>query len=72
MSAKPGPAAELPADWWTGADCAAFLGITRSTWTAYVSRGQAPPSERMFGRSPAWRPATVKEWAAKRTRTPPR
>ncbi len=59
---------ELPTDWWTAADCAAFLGITRSTWTAYVAREQAPAPERMFGRSPVWRPATIKTWAASRPR----
>jgi predicted DNA-binding transcriptional regulator AlpA len=72
MSRDTDPAAELPSDWWTASDCAAFLGITRSTWAAYVSRGQAPESERMFGRSPVWRPETVKEWASKRPRTPSR
>jgi predicted DNA-binding transcriptional regulator AlpA len=59
---------ELPTDWWTAADCAAFLGITRGTWTAYVAREQAPAPERMFGRSPVWRPATIKTWAAARPR----
>jgi predicted DNA-binding transcriptional regulator AlpA len=59
---------ELPTDWWTAADCAAFLGITRSTWAAYVAREQAPAPERTFGRSPVWRPATVKTWAASRPR----
>jgi len=69
MNASTEPPAELPTDWWTANDCAVFLGITRSTWTAYVSRGQAPPGERMFGRSPVWRPQTVKEWATNRPRT---
>ncbi|MEU4623084.1 hypothetical protein AB0G04_24315 [Actinoplanes sp. NPDC023801] len=59
---------QLPTDWWTATDCAAFLGITRSTWAAYVAREQAPASERMFGRSPVWRPATVRAWASSRPR----
>ncbi len=59
---------ELPTDWWTAADCAAFLGITRGTWTAYVAREQAPAPERTFGRSPVWRPATIKTWAVSRPR----
>ncbi len=58
--------AELPTDWWTAEDCASYLGIASSTWRAYVSREQAPAPDRMFGRSPAWRPATVKAWEADR------
>ena len=42
--------------------------ISRVTWAAYVSRGQAPAADRMFGRSPAWRPATIREWQASRPR----
>ncbi|GAA0734647.1 hypothetical protein GCM10010199_54000 [Dactylosporangium roseum] len=61
---------DLPADWWTAEDCARFLGITRSTWAAYVARQQAPQPERKFGRSPVWRPATVKAWAETRPRRP--
>ncbi|RBJ09797.1 hypothetical protein DRA43_03995 [Micromonospora provocatoris] len=59
---------ELPDDWWTAAECAAYLGIARGTWTAYVAREQAPAPDRMFGRSPAWRPKTVKAWAQSRPR----
>jgi hypothetical protein len=63
----------LPGDWWTTDDVLAFLAsagapITRVTWAAYVSRGQAPAADRMFGRSPAWRPATIREWQASRPR----
>jgi predicted DNA-binding transcriptional regulator AlpA len=67
MTASVNPS-ELPTDWWTAQDCATYLGITRSTWTAYVSRDQAPQPERMFGRSPVWRPRTVKAWAESRPR----
>ena len=64
---------ELPDDWWTTDLVLAFLEsvgaqITRATWAAYVSRGQAPAPDRMFGRSPAWRPATIREWHASRPR----
>ena len=64
---------ELPEDWWTTDDVLAFLRsvgapISRATWAAYVSRGQAPAADRMFGRSPAWRPAAVREWHASRPR----
>ncbi len=59
----PGSTTVLPEDLWTSADCAAALGISYSTWTSYVSRGQAPPAEpRRFGRSRVWRPAVVLEW----------
>src|SRR5947199_5706826 len=65
--------ADLPRDWWTTDDVLAFLRsvgapISRATWAAYVSRGQAPAPDRMFGRSPAWRPAAVREWQASRPR----
>ena len=38
---------DLPTDWWTTEDVLAFLRsagapISRATWAAYVSRGQAP------------------------------
>jgi hypothetical protein len=64
---------ELPDDWWTTdlvLDYLRSVGaeITRPTWAAYVSRGQAPAPDRMFGRSPAWRPATIREWQASRPR----
>lgn len=64
---------ELPDDWWTTEDVLAYLRsvgapISRVTWAAYVSRGQAPTADRMFGRSPAWRPAAVRDWQASRPR----
>ncbi|GAA3250925.1 hypothetical protein GCM10010532_097870 [Dactylosporangium siamense] len=64
---------ELPTDWWTTEDVLAYLRsagapISRVTWAAYVSRGQAPAADRMFGRSPAWRPAAVRGWQATRPR----
>jgi hypothetical protein len=64
---------DLPTDWWTTEDVLAFLKsagapISRATWAAYVSRGQAPAPDRMFGRSPAWRPTAVRDWQASRPR----
>ena len=64
---------ELPEDWWTTENVLAFLRsagapISRVTWAAYVSRGQAPPADRMFGRSPVWRPASIRQWQASRPR----
>lgn len=52
----------------TSADVAALLGIARSTWSAYVSRGQAPPADdpeldRPEGsRLPRWKLSTVQDW----------
>lgn len=64
---------ELPTDWWTTENVLAFLQsagapISRATWASYVSRGQAPAPDRMFGRSPAWLPAAVRDWQANRPR----
>ncbi|MGL5862972.1 MAG: helix-turn-helix transcriptional regulator [Phycicoccus sp.] len=69
----PTPERELPEDWWTTDDVLAFLRsvdapISRSTWSAYVTRGQAPAPDRTFGRSSAWRPAAVREWQLTRPR----
>jgi hypothetical protein len=65
--------AEMPTDWWTTDDVLAFLRsagapISRATWSAYVARGQAPAPDRMFGRSPAWRPAAIRQWQVSRPR----
>jgi hypothetical protein len=65
--------AELPNDWWTTDDVLAFLRsagapVSRATWSAYVARGQAPAPDRLFGRSPAWRPAVIRRWQAARPR----
>ncbi len=64
---------ELPSDWWSTADVLAYLKsvgtpISRATWSAYVSRGQAPAPDRTFGKSPVWRPKAVKDWQASRPR----
>lgn len=61
----------LPADWWTTADVLAYLrsvgaGVSRSTWSTYVARGQAPAAEARVGAYPVWRPATVKDWQKQR------
>ena len=64
---------DLPADWWTTEDVLEFLRsagapVSRPTWASYVSRGQAPAPDRMFGRSPAWRPSAIRDWQASRPR----
>ncbi|SCL15149.1 helix-turn-helix transcriptional regulator [Micromonospora inyonensis] len=66
-------AADLPTDWWTTEHVRTYLAsvgapISRATWASYVSRGQAPAPDRMFGRSPAWQPQTIRKWQAERPR----
>ena len=36
------------------------------TWSAMVSRGQAPRPDQMAGRTPLWAPSTVTAWARSR------
>jgi predicted DNA-binding transcriptional regulator AlpA len=67
MAARVDPA-DLPTDWWTVEHVAAYLGISAGTWRSYVAREQAPAADRLFGRSPAWRPRTVKTWDESRSR----
>lgn len=67
------PERQLPEDWWTTADVLAYLEqagapISRATWNAYVSRGQAPSADRTFGRSPVWQPESIRRWQAARPR----
>jgi predicted DNA-binding transcriptional regulator AlpA len=49
-------------DFWVTSDVAAYLGVSISTVSTYKSRDQMPPPDRTFGRTPAWRPATIIEW----------
>ena len=61
----------LPVDWWTTADVLDYLRsvgapISRSTWSTYVSRGQAPVAEGRVGAYPVWRPDTIRKWQAGR------
>jgi hypothetical protein len=53
------------ADYWTVADVAAYLGIKPETVRTYRSRnrGELPPEDKMFGRSPVWKPATITAFA---------
>jgi hypothetical protein len=53
--------ADSNADYWTIADVADHWQVSEQTIRAYRSRrrGELPPADRVFGRSPAWRPATI-------------
>lgn len=55
MSQTPDP----NADYWTLEDVAAYWGIKYDSARRYRARGNLPPEDRKFGRSPAWRPATI-------------
>ena len=47
---------------WSVADVAAYLGVKPTTVTAYLARGQMPPADGYVGRSPWWKPETIKAW----------
>jgi hypothetical protein len=54
------------ADWWTMDDIAAYLGVKVASVRRYRARprerGGLPPEDRMIGRTPVWRPATIIRW----------
>jgi len=50
---------------WSVAEVAAHLGVTPSTVTAYLSRGQMPQPDGRVGRSPWWHPETIRAWRPK-------
>lgn len=60
------PAGDPVADWWTMDDIAAWLDVKYPTVRRYRARprdkGGLPPEDRMFGRTPAWRPSTIIRW----------
>lgn len=56
------PSPDPDADWWLTDDVAAYLKVTTGTLRGYLSRGQMPAPDRRFGRSNAWRPATIIGW----------
>ncbi|TDU05012.1 hypothetical protein EDD99_3498 [Streptomyces sp. 846.5] len=53
--------ADPNADYWTVSDIAEHWGVSPQTIRSYRSRGRGelPKEDRVFGRSPAWRPATI-------------
>lgn len=53
--------ADPKADYWTIDDVADHWGVKPQTIRAYRARnrGELPPPDRVFGRSPVWRPATI-------------
>lgn len=55
-------------DYWTIRQVAEFLGITESSVSAYNSTGEMPAPDKRYGRTPLWRPETIREWHASRPR----
>lgn len=53
--------ADPNADYWTITDVAEYWHVTPQTIRTYRSRnrGELPKPDRVFGRSPAWKPATI-------------
>lgn len=51
----------------TSAQAAQRAGVKTSTWSSYVSRGQAPePHTYIDRRTPLWTPEQLDQWAAGR------
>lgn len=57
--------ADVSADYWTINDVADYWGVTPQTIRTYRSRGRGelPKEDRMFNRSPVWRPQTIVRFA---------
>nr|WP_235681370.1 hypothetical protein [Tomitella gaofuii] len=51
---------------WLRADCADHVGVTASTWSAYVNRHRAPQPIEYVGRTPLWDADEVRAWHAGR------
>jgi len=47
---------------WTIPDVAAYLSVERSTVRAYRSRREMPAPDGQTGRTPWWRPETIRAW----------
>ncbi|MBZ8178373.1 hypothetical protein GSS88_11350 [Corynebacterium sp. 3HC-13] len=57
-------------EFWLSEDCAHYCGIGASTWSSYVSRGQAPAPQGHLNRNCAlWNVDEVKAWHASRPRS---
>jgi len=59
-------AATAPPRRMTRDECADLAGITADTWSAYVSRGQAPGPVERVGRTPLWDAEQIEAWVASR------
>lgn len=50
------------ARWWSVTEVATYLGVQRSTVSAYLGREQMPKPDTYIGGKPGWSPATIKAW----------
>lgn len=48
------------------AQAADLAGVSKGTWSGYVSRGQAPKPVERVGSTPLWDEREVVEWVASR------
>ena len=46
----------------TVAEVAEILGIQEASVRGYKARGQMPPPDQQYGRTPLWREATIRAW----------
>lgn len=49
-------------EYWTSSQAAEALGVARGTFTAYVSRGQAPSAAAYLDRLALWLVDDVRRW----------
>lgn len=47
---------------YTLTEIADILGVETSTLTAYRARGRMPAPDEQYGRTPLWKPATIRAW----------
>jgi len=44
------------------------LGLSKGTVSAYRTRGKMPKPDKQYGRTPLWRPDTIKAWRGSQPR----
>lgn len=57
---------------WTAGQCCEHVGVSRATWSAYTSRGQAPGPVGHLDRMSLWNAEEVRTWHAHRPGSPGR
>lgn len=54
----------------TATQVAEVCGVTKGTITAYKARGQMPPPDKEFGRTPLWSYTTIQAWRSESGQLP--